>query len=124
MTTTNVDADDPQPTLYWQLPEQHQARLQRALKVTDDEGYLAHDINWGRRLVDLADTDYRRDPTPDVDRTWQPPVSFERYSDTIAAVLQVAVEAGLDPTALCEAALATQRGVRAAATEAAHRRNA
>lgn len=106
---------------YWQLPADELKRLRADNSILEDEGYLAHDINWGRRLLDL-----RADPTsvPDVTDDWAGPPTIEHVSDAISAILQVAVDMGADPEQVCAAALFTHRGVRRGAAEsAAHHRS-
>jgi hypothetical protein len=114
---------DHRPTFYWELPAVERAKLRLDNTITDDEGYLAHDLNWGRRLVSVTDTDYGKDPTPDVPTDWNPPKN-QRISDAIAAILQVAVDAGLDPEEVCSDAIRTQSGVRAGAAGPARTRPA
>lgn len=103
---------------YWQLAEDEQARLRAGNLIVEDEGYLAHDINWGRRLLML-----RPDPAsvPAVSATWPGPPTPEHLSDAISAILQVAVEEGLDPELVSQRALFTHRAVRRIAVGAVRR---
>lgn len=103
---------------YWQLPASEQARLRAANLIIEDEGYLAHDINWGRLLLDQ-----RPDPAsvPDVAASWPRPPTPEYLSDAISAILQVAVEEGLDPDLVAARALCTHRAVRRGAVGAIRR---
>ena len=106
---------------YWELPDGELGRLREGNGILEDEGYLAHDINWGRRLLDL-----QADPTsvPDVGNNWAGPPTVEHVSDVISAILQVAVDMGLDPEQVCAAALLTHRAVRRGAAESvAHHRS-
>ncbi|MFN8189285.1 MAG: hypothetical protein U0R78_02405 [Nocardioidaceae bacterium] len=87
-------------------------------RILEDEGYLAHEINRGRRLLDVPEI---YEPIPDVAPQRDAPGGIEQLSDAIAAVLQVAVEAGYDPIEVCDAALATQQSVRRHASAAIRR---
>ena len=93
---------------YWELPHPTRLSLMESGAILEDEGYLAHDLNRGRRLLDLKDTYVS---LPDVDPGWQAP-SGQWIADTISTILQVAVAAGLDPVQVCDEALRTQVGVR------------
>ena len=106
------------PFFYWQLPSGEQARLRAADLIRFEEGCLAHDINWGRLLLDA-----RADPEtePDLNASWSGPVTPEHISDLVSAVLQVAVELGHDPEVICDRALFTHRAVRRQAAEAVRR---
>ena len=84
-----------------------------------DEGYLAHDINRGRRLLDLPEG---YEPVPDVASNWKAPETIEQISDAIASILQAAVEIGHDPIEVCNAALFTQESVRRHSAAAIRRR--
>jgi hypothetical protein len=106
------DAPNDTPRFYWQLTAKERALLRAGNLILEDEGYLAHDINWGRRLLDVRGP---YTPVPDVSADWLAPDFLEGFSDAISAVLQVAIEAGLDPEAVCDAALATCGGVRRSA---------
>jgi hypothetical protein len=94
---------------YWEVDDSHLERLRAENSILEDEGYLAHEINRGRRLLDMPDVYVA---VPDVRREWEAPDRVERYSDAVAAILQVAFDEGLDPSEVCDAALCTQRSVR------------
>lgn len=103
---------------YWELSATQQGALRSANLILEDEGYLAHDINRGRRLLNMAE---KYSPVPDVASDWAPPERAEVFSDAIAAILQVAVDGGFDPEDLVSAALLTQSAVRSHATGAIRR---
>lgn len=90
------------PIFYWQLTPKERARVDHL--IVEDEGYLAHDINWGRLMLDVR---LRYKSVPDVSPHWIPPTTPEHFSDAISAILQVAIDAGLDPEAVCDAAIDT-----------------
>lgn len=108
-------SDDPRDTsgtvhrtpYYWELTDEEVDMLRRDNLILEDEGYLAHDLRWGRALLDLRLT---YEPVPDLDRAWEIPELPERFSDAISAILQVAVSVGLDAASVCDAAQMTQRG--------------
>lgn len=108
---------DPAP-FYWELSADEQRDLHAANLILEDEGYLAHDINRGRHLMDVSD-DYV--PVPDVASDWQPPQRAETFSDAISAILQVAADAGFDPEDLVSAALFTQGAIRSHSARAIRR---
>lgn len=108
---------DTTPKFYWQLSDQDRALIDHL--ILEDEGYLAHDINWGRRMLAVR---VRYEPVPDVSPDWVTPQAPEHFSDAVSAILQVAIDAGLDPEAVCASALATCYAARRSAT-ASIRRN-
>jgi hypothetical protein len=108
----------PEAPFYWEVSLEECARLRRDGSILEDEGYLAHDLVWGRLLVEST-LDYI--PLRDVDPGCDVPRPREHFSDPIAAILQAAVVAGFDPQEVCAAALATRRGVERHAADAVHR---
>lgn len=94
---------------YWQLPPSLLEHLRGENVIREEEGYLAHDVNWGRRLLDTP-----ADPSsvPDVSPGWAGPPTPEHVSDAISAILQVAVELGMDPDVVSADALAMHRTIR------------
>lgn len=104
------------PPFYWQLSKEDRARLDHL--IVEDEGYLAHDINWGRQMLDVR---LRYKPVPDVSPHWVPPQTPEHFSDAISAILQVAIDAGLDPEAVCDASVDTCHAARRSATASIRR---
>jgi hypothetical protein len=105
---------------YWELDPAGRAAAEPYL--IEEEGYLANDINWGRRLVN---DQHRLESCPDLYVTMPAPSPDDLtvYGDPIAAILQAAVYVGLDPEEVCERALFTQRGVLNHATASAQSRH-
>lgn len=99
---------DPSPParFYWELParERDEARL----ASLEDEGYLAHDLNYGRRILEVV---YPYEPCAEVMNDSVSGMTPEAISDALAALLQAAAWAGFDPSDMCRRALATRRGV-------------
>jgi hypothetical protein len=95
------------PNFYWEL--EGDARREALEDALGEEGYLAADINHGRRMIDL-----------DVDLTnvWSLPDRIpldrpgdearedviNRFSDAIGQILSAAEWEGIDPAWLCERA--------------------
>jgi hypothetical protein len=94
----------PSPTFYWELTPDEQQHLVDQGHAFLEEGYLAIDINHGRRLVAI--------PCPWED--WPPvetrhePLDLDRYADNIACILQAAQWDGYDLQHVIERALYTQ----------------
>lgn len=103
---------------YWQLPAKRLEQLRAQNAIFEEEGYLAHDINWGRRLLDTP-----ADPAsvPDVSNTWPGLPTPEHLADAISAILQVAVELEVDPEDVCAQALRMHRLIRRDASRAVQR---
>ena len=114
-----LSTEDGPPVSYWELTPDE--RL-----VADDagfaeEGFVAIDIDYGRRLLAVPD---RYQVWPDVLPRPEHLDGPEPYSDAIAAILQAAVYDGYDAEDLCRAALDTQRNVLSVSTDAARKRQA
>jgi hypothetical protein len=112
---------------YWELDPADRDTARAA--TTEEEGYLANDINWGRALIALTQ---QYEPVPDLTVPLPDPDpraldygddQSEAYSDPIAAILQAAAYVGLDPLEVCEQALFAREAIHRDPADAARRRH-
>jgi hypothetical protein len=111
---------------YWELDPADRDAARAA--TTEEEGYLANDVNWGRALVALTQQ-YESVPDLTVPAPDPHPGALEygddqseAYSDPISAILQAAAYVGLDPREVCEQALSTREAIYRDSADAARRR--
>ncbi|WP_207084737.1 hypothetical protein [Nocardioides sp. S5] len=111
---------------YWELDPADKEAARDA--TTEEEGYLANDINWGRALVAFAQ-EYESvpdltvpAPDPDLDSIDYGDDGSLAYSDPISAILQAAAYVGLDPREVCDEALSHREAIYRDSADVARRR--
>jgi hypothetical protein len=108
------------PQFYWELPLAERARIDREPLREEEEGWLAYDINWGRRLIACCPGE---PPTwPDLDPEPEHGIHTESYSDPIGAILAAAAYVGLSEEEIISDAVARLRSGRRWAEDAVRRR--
>lgn len=116
--STTDPARPAHPAFYWELAPDEQQVLRGERRGLAEEGYLAIDINHGRRLASIpcAWEDWP-DVAPSADS------EIERYSDAIACLLHAAATDGHLPDDVIGRAFRTAESTYQTSHQAARQRN-
>lgn len=112
MATSSFDPPPGQPSahgmplFYWEFDEPERSHLQERALL--DEGHLATQLNHGVRMLALQVSPKE---VPDLDVLPPADGNYERYSDAVADILQVAAWHGFDLNQIIDAALEHAEGM-------------